>query len=121
MSFLLCEPAVDDAGVANGVFDYRHFLHLRAIAVVEHDRQVVADVGGSKGIELASALTRKNKTHGWLAIFVGRRFGSTEIATADRGSARNDVPGWATFGVTRADALALHQNSIRRQHTTVFL
>jgi len=32
-------------------FDYRHFLHL----IVENDRQVVADVSGSKGVKFTAA------------------------------------------------------------------
>src|ERR1019366_2020139 len=95
LSLLLGEPAVDDAVVTNGVFDHRHFLHL----VVENDRQVVAHMSGSEGVELAPTLTGKDKADRRLAIFVGARFRSTKIATGDGRGPRDYVPGFAGFGV----------------------
>ncbi len=54
--FLLGEAAVDHARVVNRLLDDGHFLHL----VVQHDGQVVADVGPVKSVELAGRLRRSD-------------------------------------------------------------
>src|ERR1700674_696224 len=101
----------------NGVFDYRYFLHL----IVENDRQVVADVSGSKGVELAATLTGKNKADCRLAIFVGGRFRGAKIATGHGRGTGDQVPSLPGLGVARTDAFAGHQDSVRRQYAAVLL
>ena len=114
---MLGEPAVDDAGVANGIFYHRHFLHL----IIENNCQIVADMCRSERIELAPALTSENKAHCRLAIFIGARFRGTKIAAGHSRCTRNQIPGFAAFGVAGANAFTGHQDSIRGQYAAVFL
>ena len=52
--------------IANRFFDDRDFLHF----VVEHDRQVVADMRGRESVELAATFAGENEAHARLPIFV---------------------------------------------------
>ena len=66
---LLGEAAVDAALIVNLFLDDGNFLHL----VVEHDRELVADVRAGEGCETPSAFAGQQRSSRWTAIFVAAR------------------------------------------------
>ena len=81
--------AADFAGVADGLFNIRNFLHL----VVEHHSQPLAHMRGSEVEEPLPALTGQLEVYVGLAILVGAGLRIAQILTSHRGNPRHQIPG----------------------------
>src|SRR5579859_226355 len=113
---LLGEAALDDSLIVNFLFNGGKFDH----PVIEHDGQIVANMGAGKVAKAVAAVTVQRETYnGGAGVAFGGGLGVANIASGNHRTAIQHID--LIFGprVARAYAAAVHENCIGRQIVTV--
>ena len=92
------------------VLDYRCFDH----AVIQHNRQKLADIITRNASKACSPITVQGEKHVRAPAFVRSDLGTGQVAASDGGDAVHDIPGLASLG-----AWPLQKLSVRRQDAAV--